>query len=230
MENYYEKAKNEANNFFAAEGTPALYSQGGNIAMGEDFYAQANDRRAVSQPLVIIAENTGTASDSAVELLDAATKAYSTTPEITGAGSLIKLTSGVPGVTFPQIIRGIANGETYRIGHIRIQVLDATTESLKNSAGDSSIEYATRTNLGERYATPLYPMISTVQQVEYIRDIMTPIIINNNTKFTVTEVTAGTKIRYMFYPAQIGSPTADLIAGNTAKNLDVKNPNVISWA
>ena len=228
MENYYEQAKIEANTYFAAEGSGMeLYGQGSNVALGEQIYA-GGERASVSQPLIIIAENTGTATDTNIELFDAQSKAYSTTPEITGASSLVVLTSGIPGVTFSQIMRAVANGETYRFTHLRIQVLDASTESLKDSAADSSIQYSARTTLGETYSAPIYPMLSSIQQVKYIRDIQQTIIVNANAKFTVQDLTAGTKVRYMFYAQQIGSPTAGLM-GESGKSLDVKNPNAITW-
>lgn len=236
MENFYENAKFEANNYFAAEGDgygSELYGQGGNqdgvVPFGENLYGNGNGGRIEqSLPAIIIAENTGTATDSNIELFDAASKGFGATPEITGDNSDVVLTTDMPNTSYAQFIRGMLTGETYIFSHLRIKTLDAPTDSLKNSAPDASITYTAKTNLGRSETLPIYPEESSIQNIEYIRDVDQKFIVNANTSFKIASLTAGTKVSYKFYPQRVGSQT-DQLLGRQARDMSFVNPNKLAW-
>ena len=204
------------------------YSEG-TVAMGENLYADGTGRKEISLPIIINAENTGTAADTLVELFNAISKAYSATPEISGTNSSVVLTSGIQGRSYAEIIRSIAAGTAYRFNRVRINCLAANTDSDKNSAPDASISYTMKTDTGKTETQPLYPEVSSLQNVLNIRDVKWDMLINHYASVTVESIPAGVKLQYKFYAEKIENSTTSLVRGNTAKNMEVVNPNQELW-
>lgn len=222
MGKFLEQKSNEANQrFLNADGD--FYANGG----VNKFYAEGDDAKAISDPLIIICECTADATTTSgeVELFNASETAYSATPAITGGGSVIK-TSGVPNVTYEKIIRGIAGGNTYLFDTLRIECLSAPTDAIKESAAGASISYEIKTAQGHITSKPIYPLISAIQQVKSIRDVkLGRTLVNADTSFKVKSINGQTKIMYYFYAVEQGTPSGSLLHGDSGKSFDVESLN-----
>lgn len=223
---YLDQKFNEAQ-FLNAEGFD--YAEG-KRAHGEEMYADGDGiRKENSLPIIINAENTGSAVDYNVELFDAINKAYSATPEISGVNSGVLLTSGIQGIEYKEIIRSIASGTVFGFNRVRIQTISAYTDSDRNSASDASITYVARNDMGSSTTTPLTPQISTIQNVLHVRDVQWDMIVNQYTKFIVSSINPGVKNQYSFFADRLENSTTSLIRGNTSKKFEVKNINAEVW-
>lgn len=210
-------------------------------AMGEDFYADdsqpigaamyadAPAKREVALPVIIVAENTGTAAETSIELFDAINRAFYANPALSGTSNLVTLTSGVQGVTYAEFIRQIQSGEVYQVKNMRIECTSASTDAEKESAPSASLQYTARQSNGRKEIQPLYPEISVLQQVKNIRDVEFPMIINSYTSIKVESLPASAKVAYKFYASKIETPTSGAIRGNTAKEFKTENRNQITW-
>lgn len=225
--NYLENVEFEANQFLSAAGDD-LYADD-NIALGEQMYADAPVARETALPIIIVAENTGTATETAIELFDAVNRSFSANITLSGASNLVKLTSGVQGVSYSELIRSIYGGETYKVKKMRIECLSASSDAEKESAPSASLLYTARTSAGRKEIQPLYPEISVLQQVKNIRDVEFPMIINSYTSITIESLAASSKVSYKLYASKIESPSASLARGTTAKEFKTPNPNQINW-
>ena len=65
MKKFFEAKSLEANQRFLNATGDQFYAEG-----GKQFYADGNAKKALSQPIIIIAENTSTANSTAVELFN----------------------------------------------------------------------------------------------------------------------------------------------------------------
>lgn len=221
MKRFLANAKEVANQRFLNATGDGLYANGVN-----KFYA-GGETKAISDPLIIICENTSTEASQVVELFDAGETAYLADPTVTGGGKVIK-TSGVPEVSYAKIIRGIAGGNTYLFAKVRIECLEALTDAIKESAGGASIRYQVKTAQGHVVSKPLYPLLSSIQQVKSIRDLpLGEMLLNADTSFTIQSIPANTKMQYYFYPCEQGTPTGSLLRGDAGKEMQVESLNQI---
>lgn len=223
MKNFFEAKSLEANERFLNATGDQFYAEG-----GKQFYADGNAKKALSQPIIIIAENTSTASSTAVELFNVEDViAGAGTYDTTGGGSVVK-TSGVPNVTLRKIYAGMVAGNVYMFNKLRIECLEALTDAIKESSCGASISYQIKTAQGDIVARPIYPLISVVQQVKGVRDIeLGDLIFNVDTSFTIESIPANTKMKYMFYAAEQGSASGILLRGESGKQMETPQLNTI---
>lgn len=104
--------------------------------------------------------------------------------------------------TIEQICNEMKNGNKFFFNRLRIECIDAPTEQERESACGSLIK------IGER---KVYPLISCVQQVRWLRDVdlncqenghnVVPIIneYNEKNRFIVGEIKPNTTMRYIFF-------------------------------
>lgn len=223
MKNFFEAKSLEANERFLNATGDQFYAEG-----GKQFYADGNAKKALSQPIIIIAENTSTANSTAVELFNVEdVVAGEGTYDVTGGGSVIK-TSGVPNVNLRKIYAGMLAGNVYMFNKLRIECLEALTDAIKESSCGASISYQIKTAQGDIVARPIYPLISVVQQVKGVRDIeLGDLIFNVDTSFTIESIPANTKMKYMFYAVEQGSASGNLLRGESGKQMEAPQLNTI---
>lgn len=223
MKKFLEAKSLEANQRFLNANGDQFYADG-----GKQFYADGNAKKTLSQPIIIIAENTSTADSSTVELFNVEdVLAGAGTYDVTGGGSVIK-TSGVPSVTLRKIYAGMVAGNVYMFNKLRIECLEALTDAIKESSCGASILYQIKTAQGDIVAHPIYPLISVVQQVKGVRDIeLGDLIFNVDTSFTIESIPANCKMKYMFYAIEQGSASGNLLRGDAGKQLETPQLNTI---
>ena len=223
MKKFFEAKSLEANQRFLNATGDQFYAEG-----GKSFYADGNAKKVLSQPIIIIAENTSTADSSAVELFNVEdVLAGAGTYDVTGGGKVIK-TSGVPNVNLRKIYAGMLAGNVYMFNKLRIECLEALTDAIKESSCGASISYQIKTSQGDIVARPIYPLISVVQQVKGVRDIeLGDLIFNVDTSFTIESIPANTKMKYMFYATEQGSASGNLLRGDAGKQMETPQLNTI---
>lgn len=221
MKKFLESKSLEANQRFLNATGDQFYADG-----GKSFYADGDARRVLSQPIIIIAENTGTADSTSVELFnveDVLTGTYAST----GGGEVIK-SSGVPNVSLQKIYAGMLAGNVYMFNKLRIECLEALTDTIKESSCGASISYQVKTAQGDVVGRPIYPLISVVQQVKGVRDIeLGDLLFNVDTSFTIESIPANTKMKYMFYATEQSSASGQLLRGDAGKQLETPQLNTI---
>ena len=223
MKKFFEAKSLEANQRFLNATGDQFYAEG-----GKSFYADGNAKKVLSQPIIIIAENTSTADSSAVELFNVEdVLAGAGTYDVTGGGAVIK-TSGVPNVNLRKIYAGMLAGNVYMFNKLRIECLEALTDAIKESSCGASISYQVKTSQGDIVARPIYPLISVVQQVKGVRDIeLGDLLFNVDTSFTIESIPANCKMKYMFYATEQGSASGNLLRGDAGKQMETPQLNTI---
>ena len=223
MKKFLEAKSLEANQRFLNATGDQFYAEG-----GKSFYADGNAKKVLSQPIIIIAENTSTADSSAVELFNVEdVLAGEGTYNVSGGGTVLK-TSGVPNVNLRKIYAGMLAGNVYMFNKLRIECLEALTDAIKESSCGASISYQIKTSQGDIVARPIYPLISVVQQVKGVRDIeLGDLIFNVDTSFTIESIPANTKMKYMFYATEQGSASGNLLRGDAGKQMETPQLNNI---
>ena len=221
MKKFFEAKALEANERFLNATGDQFYADG-----GKQFYADGNAKKVLSQPIIIIAENTSTAASSAVELFNVE-DVLAGTYGVTGGGSVVK-SSGVPQVNLRKIYAGMLAGNVYLFNKLRIECLEALTDAIKESSCGASISYQIKTAQGDVVARPIYPLISVVQQVKGVRDIeLGDLIFNVDTSFTIESIPANTKMKYMFYATEQSSASGSLLRGDASKQMEAPQLNTI---
>lgn len=223
MKNFFEAKSLEANQRFLNANGDQFYANG-----GKQFYANGNASRVLSQPIIIIAENTSTADSSTVELFNVEdVLAGAATYGVSGGGSVLK-SSGVPNVTLQKIYAGMVAGNVYQFNKLRIECLEALTDTIKESSCGASIYYQIKTAQGDVVAHPIYPLISVVQQVKGVRDIeLGNMLFNVDTSFTIASIPANCKMKYMFYASEQSSASGNLLRGDAGKQMETPTLNTI---
>lgn len=222
MKKFLEAKSIEANQRFLNANGDQFYANG-----GKNFYANGG-AKAMSKPIIIIAENTASTDSDVVELFDASSVLMGVgNYDVTGGGKVVK-TSGVPSVTLAKIYSDMVAGNVYMFNKLRIECLEALTDAIKESSCGSAIKYQIKTSQGDVVSHPIYPLISVVQQVKSVRDIeLDNLLFNVDTSFEIESIPANCKMKYMFYATEQGTASGALLRGDAGKEYQEQSLNTI---
>lgn len=143
--------------------------------------------------------------------------------------NVVVKSSGIPDVSLKKIYADLIGGTVYLYDKLRIECIEAPNQMIQESAGNSSLRYVLLTVQGRKVAKPIYPIISSMQSVKNIRDISfeEKMLFNADTSIKVASIPAKTTMKYYFYPSDEGTPTGQMLRGNTEQKLRVPNLNFI---
>jgi len=215
-----------ANTHFNAEGD-GMYA-GGSV---DNFYgadAAQSGRKQLTQPIIIIAENTGSSEETDIELFEVDSKS-TTAPILAGTGSKVVLTSGVKNSTLTKLYASLRGATVFDCGSIRIECTKANNDNDLNSAAGVSLDYKLTTIQGDFSGKSIYCDVSIIQQVKNVRDVTTDgVVINSDASLMISRIPAGARIEYKMYPRQLGTSTSTMIRSNSAKEFAPIALNAIS--
>ncbi len=223
MENskYFADAQSEAHDtYYGADGF-FEDSYGGNntdtsFPMEGDYAANGGGAfKPTSQPFIVKVENTTGAAVANVIVLGSYENLFGTTNF--GNPAAIQLTSGVPNVTYIQMLKQFENqpfvtGLTYIQSSNTSQVLEVVTVRHQDANG----------NLQDY---PIIPTIDPYQEQATVIPVGFNYRVDGYTKFTIGSVAANTTVTFRLYPRA----KADLSLGLVGQNVErgYANPDVI---
>lgn len=180
----------------------------GDSVHGENFYAGGVEaqREEVSLPIILIATNTATTTETNIELFDTVNAVRKANIGLAGDGSKVVLSSGIQNISIVELLSTIAYGQTYKMAGVRITAASAS-DSSANSAPSASITYSVKDLNGKSQSQPLKPSANVFAQFKNIRDVKFPMLINALASFKVSSMPASTEVTYEFYPEAVSSPS-----------------------
>ena len=139
--------------------------------------------------------------------------------------NVVILSSGVPNVSLEKIFADILCGSVYKVGVVRIECIESNGN--KNECVTNPITYKLETANGNMEESPIYPMLSVMQNVILADIDMNGKLLNTDTSFKIKSIPSNTKMKYSFYPVGMINPTLSNLNSETNKKLIVPNLNNI---
>lgn len=139
--------------------------------------------------------------------------------------NVVEKSSGIPNVDLRKIYVDIFGGAVYILDKVRIECI--STDGEKMSAVCKPITYGIRTSEGNIVENPIYPILSVTQKVECADVGLNGLLLNADTIVNIESIPPHTKVRYLFYPKEIGSPTITFKRTNLDKELIIPELNKI---
>ena len=186
-------------------------------AIGRRRKNQHAQRKPDSQPYIIVV-TCGTNNLQNVEILNASATQYNNNAQVG-----VTLTSGIPSISYQQLLGAIAGPHAFEVGQLRlvatntvastaqIQVLEVVTISSKELDGNQAVR-------------PFIPVLDSYQYSQTQTDIWYNFYVNGLTSITIANLYANTVLKVMLYPSRKLN-TFKALKTNQGGAIQLGNPN-----